>query len=647
MTRFSSLSLAFLASVFLFGTTAGAVEEKRIIITTKPPSRSSPLKLGKNDFRIGNSTFRRFVLPTGTDLNKTIETLKRDPNILNVEQDSRVSIEEVSNDTIYTQGNLWGMYSNDSPNSGPPNTTNVYGSQAERAWSQGYVGSTKVVVGVIDTGVDHTHPDLYLNIWLNPGEIKTLSFYSSLADTDADGLITFRDLNQPANSTYVTDFNENGRIDAADLLSDSRWEDGLDNDGNGYVDDLIGWDWVNGDNDPMDDHYHGTHVAGTIGGIGGNGVGVAGVNWNVLIVPLKFLSFEGSGWSSDGALAVDYFTGVAFLNDKEFSPTSPATYLGTNNSWGGGGALSMLETAINNAALKNIHFVAAAGNSSTNIVSIPFYPASYSTLSSAGWEAVLPVASIDPNGNLSWFSNFGSPVVKIGAPGGGIQSTAPGNTYTSLSGTSMATPHVMGALALAKSSFPAAGKREVSQVALSTSSPTTSLVGKVSSRGRLNITAMLSQLGDNYPGPGISVIWGTSSNDSITGTSGVDYIAGIPATGTSLLTLGKGKIDTLTGGSGNDVFRLGQRRNGVPYVFYNDGSNRTSGISDYAMITDFNPAQDKVRLVPGNYQTTVFGNTTFLSWKSGVPERVAVFRGVRLGPLHFSPSNTPAWVIFE
>jgi hypothetical protein len=221
-----------------------------------------------------------------------------------------------SNDPGYTNGSLWGM-------------AGGYGSQADAAWAAGYTGSVTTVVGIIDTGIDYTHEDLYENIWLNQNEIST-TLRSSLRDSDGDGLIAFYDLNNSINVAYVFDYNTNGRIDGGDLLRDSRWCDGLDEDGDTYIDDLIGWDFVNNDNDPFDDHYHGTHVAGTIGAMGDNGTGVAGVNWNVQMVALKFLSASGSGFTTNAARAIDYFTNAARL-----APSSEH-FVATSNSWGGG-----------------------------------------------------------------------------------------------------------------------------------------------------------------------------------------------------------------------------------------------------------------------------------------------------------------------
>jgi len=422
---------------------------------------------------------------------------------------AEVSIAAVSNDPGYSNGSLWGML-------GDTGTiTNAYGSQANEAWAAGHTGSMKTIVGVIDTGIDYTHPDLYLNIWLNQREIP-ITLRASLSDIDSDGLITFRDLNGSTNASYVRDYNSNGRIDAGDLLNDARWENGGDEDGNGYRDDLIGWDFVNNDNDPFDDNRHGTHVSGTIGGIGGNGIGVAGINWNIQMVALKSLSASGSGSISGAISSVDYFTGAAMR------ASAGENFVATNNSWGGGGYSQALNDAIGRAAQRDILFVAAAGNSTSNNDITGNYPSNYSTTLAAGYDAVVAVASLTNTGALSSFSSYGVRNVDLAAPGSSIYSTLPGGGYGTYSGTSMATPHVTGAVALYASANPNASAAEIKQALLASSAATGSLTGKVLTGGRLDVgTLMNSTPQPPTPPPGSNdVIAGdTSTTASLTASA--------------------------------------------------------------------------------------------------------------------------------
>jgi subtilisin family serine protease len=268
--------------------------------------------------------------------------------------------------------------------------TNSRGLAAERGWLVS-TGSSDVVVAVLDTGIDYTHPDLQANMWVNPGEV-------------------------PAN--------------------------GIDDDSNGYVDDVHG---INASfratnrSDPMDDNGHGTHVAGTIGAVGGNGQGIVGVNQRVKLLGLKFLSASGSGSLSDAITAIEY---MIQLKNRGVNIRV------ANNSWGGSGYSAALEEAIERARNAGIIFVAAAGNDGADNDLEPSYPANFEL------ENVVSVAAIDEDGNLASFSNYGASMVDIAAPGVGIYSTFPGNRYARLSGTSMATPHVVGAVALLLASEP-------------------------------------------------------------------------------------------------------------------------------------------------------------------------------------------------
>ena len=331
----------------------------------------------------------------------------------------------VSNDTYYTNGSLWGMYgSTTSP-------SNQFGSQAAVAWANNKLGSSTVYIGIIDEGYMYTHEDLAANAGKNPGEI--------------DG-------------------------------------NGIDDDSNGLVDDVYGYDFAANDNTVFDgvDDDHGTHVAGTIGAVGGNGKGAAGVVWNVKMINAKFLGGTG-GTLANAIKAIDYFTDLKTRHGLNI--------VATNNSWGGGGFSQGLQDAIERANTAGILFIAAAGNSGTDNDTTPSYPASYPNAN------VIAVASITNTGALSSFSQFGATSVDLGAPGSGIWSTVPArskgkfvSSYASYNGTSMATPHVSGAAALYASLNPGATAAQIKAALLNSATPTSSLSGKCATGGRLNVS---------------------------------------------------------------------------------------------------------------------------------------------------------------
>jgi len=395
----------------------------------------------------GEGVLERVSLGRGLTVDRAITAVANRPGVVFAEPNWRLSAAAVSNDPYYTTGGrLWGMYGDDQPNvAGPSGTTNQYGSQAEKAWDAGFTGSRSVAVGIIDTGIDISHPDLQANIWVNPFDVAG---------------------------------------------------DGIDNDGNGYVDDTNGWDFYNNDRTVYDGagDEHGTHVAGTIGGSGGNGVGVAGVNWAVTMIPAKFLGSNGG--STTGAIkAVDYLT--------DLKARHGVGIVASNNSWGGGGYSSALHASIIRAANAGILFVAAAGNGGTDQVgdnndTTASYPSGYTTLQgtttqkAAAYESVISVAALTSTGARASYSNYGVATVDIAAPGSGIVSTLPGNTYGSFNGTSMATPHVTGTVALYASAFPQASASAVRSAILTTARPTSSMTGMVATGGRLDAAAALS-----------------------------------------------------------------------------------------------------------------------------------------------------------
>ncbi len=408
----------------------------------------------------GTGVLERISLAKGVPVDRAIRALANRPGVVFAEPNWKLSTAATSNDPYYTtSGRLWGMYGDDSPTaSGPTGTTNQFGSQAEKAWDAGYTGSKSVVVGIVDEGVDISHPDLQSNIWVNPFEIAG---------------------------------------------------DGLDNDGNGYADDMNGWDFFYNDKTVYDagEDQHGTHVAGTIGGVGGNGTGVAGVSWDVTMIATKFLG-PGGGSTSNAIKAIDYLT--------DLKTRHGINVVASNNSWGGGGYSSALHGAIIRGANAGILFVAAAGNGGSDGVgdsndTTANYPSNYSTLQgttsqrAAAYEAVVAVAALTSSGGLASYSNYGSSTVDIAAPGSSINSTLPGGGYGNYSGTSMATPHITGSVALYASAYPGASAATIRNALLNSSRPTSSLAGKTVTGGRLDVAAALNAA----PPVGISVSGGS------------------------------------------------------------------------------------------------------------------------------------------
>ena len=386
----------------------------------------------------------------GESVTQAIATMSAQPDVEYAEPNYILHADATPNDPRFAE--LYGMR-----NTGQTGGTAGADIRATSAWDV-FTGDPNLKIGVIDTGVDYTHPDLVDNVWTNPGEI-------------------------PGN--------------------------GIDDDNNGYVDDVHGYDFVHNDGDPMDDHYHGTHCSGTIAGEGNNGIGVTGVNWHAKIVGIKFLDASGSG-STDAAIAgIQYAVAVGVRL--------------TSNSWGGGGFSQSLLDAINAAGAAGQLFVAAAGNSGLDTDASPSYPASYTS------PYIISVAATNHNDQLASFSNFGLTSVDLAAPGVDILSCQPGGGYQLLSGTSMATPHVAGACGLVWGRLPGATNLQIKQLILSKADPIPALTGKCVTGARLNVFMAIADPDSIPPGavtdlaapvPGsttMGLAWTATGDDGSTG----------------------------------------------------------------------------------------------------------------------------------
>jgi subtilisin family serine protease len=424
-------------------------------------------------------------LDSGVSVEDAVAQASADPRVEYAEPDYLLYTDSVPNDSRFDE--QWGLFND-----------GVFGKSgadiaATRAWDF-TTGSESIVVAVIDTGVDLSHPDLAPNAWVNPFEIAG---------------------------------------------------DGVDNDNNGYVDDINGWDFANDRaavfEDPGTD-FHGTHVAGTIGAEGNNGFGTAGVAWRVKIMSLKFLSGR-SGSSSNAVKAIKYATDLKQRGQNVCV---------INASWSGSGGSDSLFNAIKKAGEAGIVFVCAAGNGGDDnrgddLDVTPAYPAAWSEQ----LGSVISVTALDRADEFSSiFYNYSFTKVDVGAPGVNVLSTYPGGSYVTSSGTSMATPHVSGIAALLFSYEPQLTPAQVKERIVRTAEPTRALASIVASSGRANaFNAVTNTVPTVSTRPAIRAI---RTNKKVLTIDGVGFYEGSVVVKVNGVTLPAARFDPtykLSGGS--------------------------------------------------------------------------------------------------
>ena len=447
-----------------------------------------------------------------------------DPDVAYAEPNYIWRATVIPNDTRF--GELWGFHNTGQVILGVPGMPDA-DIDAPKAWNI-QTGSSSIIVGIVDTGrQDHT--DLVGNRWVNPGEIAA---------------------------------------------------NGVDDDGNGKIDDVFGWNFFGNNNvlygsDACDD-AHGTHTAGTVGAKGNNALGVTGVNWNVSIMSLKFLGGAGcSGSTADAVLAVQY-------------AASKGAKL-TSNSWGGGGFSQALLDAIN---ASGILFIAAAGNNNANNDVTPFYPCNLPT------PLMICVAATTKTDARSSFSNFGATKVHLGAPGSQILSTVPVNAFSYFDGTSMATPHVAGVAALIAAQFPGISAADIKCRILQNVDPIPALAGITVTGGRLNAFKALSN---------------ACVANTITGSIAINGVG--QASKTVKLKLGSTLVaTTTTNGSGNYTFNAVNAGTYKVQILGLSGSGTYSG---NVSVNGVGESGKTVKVSNGGGTTTTDGSGNFS--KAAVP----------------------------
>lgn len=446
------------------------------------------------------------------DMTSALAAFRAAPEVVYAEPNYLRHKEAVPNDPRYSE--QWAL-----KNTGQSGGVVGADIKAEQSWDI-TTGSRNVVVAVIDEGIDINHNDLKDNIWRNPGEIAG---------------------------------------------------NGIDDDGDGYIDDVNGWDFVHGDPSVYDGpgtnpdgstiDAHGTHVAGTIGATGNNGLGVVGVNWQVSLMPLKFLGPHG-GSSAD---LIQAFAYAKLMRDRFLSSggTQGANVRVTNNSYGGAEYSQAEFDAIQQMAESGILFVAAAGNSQHDSHIVPSYPAGYDL------PSIISVAATDRSDNLAYYSNRGRDAVHLGAPGDIILSTTPGNTYSNFSGTSMASPHVAGAAALVLAAHPDLSVSRLRASLLFGGDPNGSLTQTTMTGNRLSVLGALQNANDAD-----SATPALIGDLHITSQSGRDVILGWTATGD----------DGLSGRSSLYEIRFSDQATGSKY-FLAAGRPGNSGAQEFAEVS--------------------------------------------------------------
>ncbi len=517
----------------------------------------------------------KLELPADVTVAEAVATLRSDPDVAVVEPNYRYSSLATSNDPQF--GQLWGMQGQSS------SPTNTYGSRAADAWAAGRTGSSDVYVVVVDEGIDVGHPDLAGNIWTNSFDVAG---------------------------------------------------NGVDDDGNGYIDDVHGWDFAQNDNTVSNaGDSHGTHVAGTIGAVGGNAIGVAGVSWDVTLISARFLgSGAYGGWTTAAIAALDYATDLKVRHGLNI--------VATNNSWGGGGYSSLLLDAIERGGDAGILFVAAAGNGGEDLVgddndtqlvdsatSDPPYPANYTCTrgGARSFDCVIAVAATKSDGGRGGYSNYGFTTVDLGAPGSGVLSTvdrSTGSEYAAKSGTSMAAPHVTGAIALCASVGRTIGPSTIRSLLLSSVAPTPALSGITASGGRLDAAAFTAQCAANPPAP-YACSAATYAWDEIVGSGTQRVLGDDAATEVPLgFTFGFFGASRATAWvSSNGVLGLGESPLPANYSAVNDPVPSSSPVNGgaFAFWDDLDPS------VGGSIWTRTLGaapNRRFVTTWNAVPRWV-------------------------